>query len=107
MYVRGTGRGGDRPAIRPRAIPFGQRSAVVSMRWSRWGGRTARGTGQVEYNPCVPDCATATPQYFPAVVRLARPRDCGARHQYTSFSFRYPGARPAGLPRTYAERFGC
>lgn len=107
VWVRGTGRG-DNPAIRPRVLPFGLRSAVVGTRWSRWGGHTAVGRGQVEFNSCVPNCAQARPQYFPARVVLERPRKCGSRWQYTRFRFRYTSARcPAGGPATYREFFGC
>lgn len=107
LWVRGTGRGDD-PSIRPRGLPFGQRSAVVGTRWHRWGGPVAIGRGRVEFNPCVPDCASSRPQYFPVRVVLERPRDCGARWQYTRFRFRYTTSRrPAGMPTTYREFFGC
>ena len=44
----------------------------------------------------------------PVRVVLERPRDCGARWQYTRFRFRYTTSRrPAGMPTTYREFFGC
>jgi hypothetical protein len=107
VWVQGTGRG-DNPAVRPRVLPFGMRSAVVGIRWSRWGGRTAVGRGQVEFNNCQPDCARARPQYFPVRVVLERPRDCGSRWKYTRLRFRYTtSARPPGLGATYREFLGC
>lgn len=107
VFVEGTGRG-DRPAVPPRALPFGQRSAVVGLRWTRWGGSTAVGRGAVEFNDCASSCAEARPQYFPVRVLLRRPRDCGEQHRYSCFAFRYTTPRrPSGLPRSYRESFAC
>lgn len=107
VYVRGTGRGAN-PSIRPRRLPFGVRSTVVRLRWSRWGAGTAVGRGSVEFNPCVPDCARARPEYYPARVVLSRPRNCEEQYRYTRFSLRYTSSRrPSGLPPSYSETFGC
>lgn len=107
VWVQGTGRGDD-PAVRPRTLPFGMRSAIVGIRWSRWGGSTAVGRGQVEFNTCEPDCARGQARYFPVRVVLERVRDCGSRWKYTRMRFRYTtGDRPPGLPSTYREFFGC
>lgn len=94
-------------AFRPARILFGSRTGITGVRWSRWNGRVAAGSGTLLYNDCTPDCATARPQRFRVAIKLSRPRECGSRYEYTRFAFRYPGAKPAGLPRTYSERHAC
>jgi hypothetical protein len=94
-------------AFRPARILFGSRTGITGVRWSRWNGRVAAGSGTLLYNDCMPNCATARPQRFRVAIKLSRPRECSGRHEYTRFAFRYPGARPAGLPRTYSERHAC
>lgn len=94
------------PAIRPRTIRFGQRSSILGMRWRRWGGSQAKGSGRLEYNRCLPNCAQSRPEYYRVNVTLSRTRQCRGRFRYQRLSFFYPGARPQGLARRYSESFG-
>jgi hypothetical protein len=107
VYVTGTGRG-DRRRYKPRVLLFGMRSALVDLRWQRWGSRRAVGRGKVEYNSCIPNCAEAPPSYYPVRATLTRRRTCGDYVQYRVLRFRYTSSRrPPGLPRTYRETFPC
>ena len=106
VYVTGTGRGGSR-AYKPRRLPFGQRSAIVGLRWRNWGSARAVGRGRVEFNSCVPDCARARPAYYPVRATLSRRRACNGYAQYLTLRFVYTtSARPPGLPGRYSEQFG-
>ena len=96
-----------RPQVRPRTILFGSRSSILRMRWRSWGGRRARGRGTLEYNPCVPDCASAKPQYYRVKVKLSRTSECSGGWRYKRLSFRYTASRPAGLPPTHSQGFRC
>lgn len=56
---------------------------VNRLRWSRWGGRIATGTGSYSEKLCVPDCATGGISTFFVRVRLYSRRSCpGRSHRY-------------------------
>jgi hypothetical protein len=106
VYVTGSGRGGPR-SYKPRVLPFGMRSAIIGLRWRRWGSPRAVGRGRVQFNNCIPDCARARPSYYPVRAVLSRRRECEGHAQYLTLRFRYTtSARPPGLPATYRESFG-
>lgn len=46
------------------------------LRWSRWGGRVATGTGSYSEKLCVPDCATGGISTTSVRIRLYRRRAC-------------------------------
>jgi hypothetical protein len=95
------------PRYKPRQILFGERTEVVVSRWSSWDERVAPGRGLLIYNNCQPSCAEDPGTRYPITIRLSRVRACGRRYHYTRFSFRYPSAKPAGLPRSYTEHHRC
>ena len=70
VYVTGTGRG-DYCRYKPRVLLFGVRSALVDLRWRRWGSPRAVARGKVGFNSCVPNCAQARPAYHPVRAPLS------------------------------------
>lgn len=108
VYVKGTGRGDYSLHYRPKTLQFGMRSVLVSLRWSTWNGPRARGTGRVAYNDCVPSCAQGGNSFYAVRVILNSRSTCGTRNRrYRRLALTYVGAAPAGLSRSYRERFPC
>src|SRR4051812_37555440 len=67
---------------RPKEIIFtcGDAGLLVrSLRWSRWGGRVAVGTGVQRVKVCVPDCATGGVRSTAVTVHLYKRRACPGR----------------------------
>lgn len=56
---------------------------VSQVRWTRWGGSIAVGTGQAEYHGCSPSCGAAPPHYAAVTVNLSRIRTCSGRSYYS------------------------
>jgi len=71
---------------RPKTIVFfcGDAGAyLTSLRWSRWGGRIAVGTGVYTVKLCEPDCASGGVSTARVTVHLYRRRSCSGRsHLY-------------------------
>ena len=49
---------------------------LLETTWSRWGRRSARGTGMTAHNDCDPNCADGTVYYFDARALSFRIRRC-------------------------------
>lgn len=108
VYFRGEIMGSRTPMLfRPHVIQFGERSAIIRIRWQHWGGRMAAGRGSLEFNNCKPNCALARPNYYAVSVQLSRIHHCRSRRLYSQFFFRYSRRKPRGYPRTHTERYRC
>ena len=56
---------------------------IDHLRWTRWGGRVAIGSGTFHYNDCDPSCAGGQFHSLGASIRLYRRRACPERtHLY-------------------------
>ena len=56
---------------------------VNRLRWARWGGRIATGSGRYSEKLCVPDCATGGLSTYAVRIRLYSRRWCpGRSHRY-------------------------
>lgn len=53
---------------------------LKGMRWSSFGGSTARGTGDYSFNDCSPDCAAGHFHSYPVTVTLSQPKRCPDGH---------------------------
>jgi len=87
LYVNTIPGGGA--TVRPRAIAVGNGQCTpyfYRLRWSRWGGATARATGRVTYRE--PDfdagesCGSARPIVRQVTVTLSRRATCRGRRFY-------------------------
>jgi hypothetical protein len=66
--------------VRPDTIFIGCASGDVSATqiiWQSWTASTAIGTGNLNVNSCVPDCAAGTEEHYSAEVDLSDPGDSG------------------------------
>lgn len=83
------------PRIKPSAlIEYVDGSwVIVNLRWSAWGGGTARANGISSASNCTPNCATGKRSHDPARLVLSRPKPLGGRTVYTCFALTIP-ARP-------------
>jgi hypothetical protein len=80
---------------------------LTKLRWSRWNGHDAVGTGIGHQNLCVPDCARGRFHAYPLAVRLSSPVVCGAVTAFTRLSYRYLRAKPPRSERGGTWRFAC
>jgi len=53
---------------------------LKNMRWSSFGGATARGTGSYSFNDCNPNCAAGHFHTYPVTVTLSRAGRCPDGH---------------------------
>lgn len=86
---------------RPSFIHLTSDQNIRSIKWSTWGGRTARGTGTIVFS--VSDRLPPAPLRL----RLTRVRRCGRRAQYTSLVATYVRTPPPGGGHSFSVRYGC
>lgn len=97
--------------VRPASIQVGCANARLSLtrlRWSTFGGLTARGRGRYTYNSCRPDCARGRVVSDPVVVVLSRAALCQDRfNDYRLATVTFAASRPKATPATQALVIGC
>jgi hypothetical protein len=62
--------------------------AVGQLRWSKWGGKTAQGSGLAEYHGCTPNCAAAKVHRARVKVRMTTVASCHGLRFYTHVQLR-------------------
>jgi hypothetical protein len=62
---------------------------AAHLRYTRYGGRTARATGQLVDNNCRPDCAAGKLVSYPGTITLSEIRPCHGRLYYDRISWRF------------------
>jgi hypothetical protein len=69
---------------------------VRSMKWSKWTGSKAVGTGPFVAGFCKPNCRNEHLSSYPVKVTLAGPKRCpGASHRlFTTATFTFPHKQP-------------
>jgi hypothetical protein len=87
--------------VRPATIILACADANVELtrlRWTSFGGSTARATGDYTYNGCMPDCAAGHFHSYPIAVVLSAPRKCpdGHRDYRVASALWSSSSRPAG-----------
>ena len=91
------------PTLRPRSILVACGDGnffTTGLTWSRWGITDAVAAGTGHQNDCTPDCARGRFRLYPVDVRLWRPETCvDGRREFTRFSYRFVGNKPAGVVR--------
>jgi hypothetical protein len=87
---------------RPRHLFFGGHAELVSLRWSDWGTRLARGSGTYQLYGCQPDNACGQPA--PAKVVLTGRRPCG---EYFVFKRLKVDFEVGGQPRSRSFTAYC
>lgn len=97
--------GGQTPTYEPSQFDYTQdgTGAVLNITWSSWGPDGAVGTGTLQINNCVPNCAAGTPASYPATVNLSAPQQTASGYLFTSMSIESPtapgGSQTFSIPR--------
>jgi len=80
------------PQIRPsRLIEFEDGSwLIVNLRWTGWGGTTARATGISSASNCKPNCAAGKRTHDSARLIVSQPKRFRGRTVYTCFQLTIP-----------------
>lgn len=82
---------------------------LAKLEWTRWGTRSATGTGVDEVDDCTPDCARGHFHGYPAAVTLSGPRRCAhVKHQrdFARIVLQYSAAHP-GTSSTFHAQLAC
>lgn len=82
---------------------------LKGLRWSRWTGQQATGTGRDYVVSCNPDCAAGhRTSAYPVTVTLSKPASCkGQAHPtFSRAVLRFGKAHP-GSKRTETDSLGC
>ena len=80
---------------------------VKKVDYTRYGTRTARGTGTASVNTCNPSCVAGTFKSYPVTFRLSRVRQCGDVPQFRRLTIRFTGKKPRGEDRAARQPFTC
>ncbi|HEY7967647.1 MAG TPA: hypothetical protein VID68_11510 [Solirubrobacteraceae bacterium] len=78
--------------------------SLTHLRWSSFGGTTARGSGDYYANDCTPNCAAGRFHTYPVKVALSHATRCKDRFDdYQLASVTFTGKRPAGQKSARAK----
>jgi hypothetical protein len=69
---------------------------LLHTRWSRFGGRTARGTATLWYTGCNPECVEGAQREVRVRVTASRVRRVLGKRSYTRISLTRTNGKPAG-----------
>jgi len=80
---------------------------VNKVDYSRYGTRSARGTGTASINTCNPNCAAGKFKNYPVSFTLSKVRQCGDVPQFRRLTIRFTGKKPKGQARQMRQPFQC
>jgi hypothetical protein len=82
---------------------------LIHLKWTSFGGATARGSGDYSANDCKPYCAAGKFHSYPVKVALSEAMVCKDHHDdYQLAKLVFTGARPAGQKSLDAKvALGC
>jgi hypothetical protein len=85
------------PLIRPSTLIEHEDGSwlIVNLRWSGWGGSTARATGISSASSCNPNCADGARTQDPATLVVSKPKRFLGRTVYSCFRLTIPAAPKA------------
>ncbi len=83
-------------------------SVLNGLRWSSFGGASARATGTLELNACTPNCAQGKFVRYPVAVGANDPRTCKAGLRvYSKLTLRFTGRAPSSAGSLKRWTLGC
>jgi hypothetical protein len=83
-------------------------TALSGLRWSSFGGASARARGRLEMNTCAPNCAQGKMVSFPVAVEAVDPRACSAALRvYDRVIVRFTGRAPSSASSLKRWTLGC
>jgi hypothetical protein len=62
--------------MKPATLSINNNDALLALKWSKWGQKTATATGLYGLVVCTPDCAHGHYKKIPAQVRASSPLSC-------------------------------
>ena len=68
--------------LRPAQLMIASDGTLTRLRWSSWGGRTARAGGELRAHLCTSSCTPGREVSYPATVVLSDPVRCRGRRYY-------------------------
>jgi hypothetical protein len=80
---------------------------LKSLKWSAWGGKTAKAKGKASGDTCTPNCAAGTFKSYPVRVTASRTTTCGKHSDYLRLTVHYLAAHPKGIPITDVNKLVC
>jgi hypothetical protein len=82
-------------------------TVLKGLRWSSFGGPSARATATFVTNTCTPNCAAGKDVSYPARVQVTSPRTCkGGVRVYNKLKLEFLARAPGpGVPRSWT--LGC
>jgi hypothetical protein len=85
------------PRIRPTTLIEHEDGSwlIVNLKWSSWGGSSARATGISSASNCNPNCADGTRTSDPATLVVSKPKRFLGRTVYSCFRLTIPAAPKA------------
>jgi hypothetical protein len=96
---------------RPRSVTLacGDGNTVLTgLRWSSFGGASARARGTLEMNTCTPNCAAGKVVKYPVAVQANDQRTCKAGLRvYDKVTLRFIGRAPARANALKRWTLGC
>jgi hypothetical protein len=96
---------------RPKTLTLtcGDGNTVLSgLRWSTFGGASARAGGTFKMNTCKPNCASGKVVSYPVTVTATSPRSCKAGLRvYNKLSLKFTGRKPSSANSLKNWTLGC
>jgi hypothetical protein len=98
-------------SVRPRTLTLacGDGNAVLKeLRWSSFGGATARARGELAVNRCVPNCAAGRTVNYPVSVKATDVRTCkSGLRVYDRVTLQFAGRAAASARDLRRWVLGC
>ena len=80
------------PHVRPGFINISMGAPyAINLHWTSWNSKSARATGRLEVNNCVPNCAQGTTSYYKLVVTLSHVKHHNGRAYFSVMGWHLPG----------------
>jgi hypothetical protein len=96
---------------RPKTLTLacGDGNTVLSgLRWSSFGGKSARASGTLQMNTCSPNCAAGKVVRYPVSVSAGDTRTCKAGLRvYDKLTLRFTGRAPSSTSGLKHWTLGC
>ncbi|MHB1066899.1 MAG: hypothetical protein ACYC2Z_05675 [Candidatus Nanopelagicales bacterium] len=72
--------------------------SIIKLKWTTWNDNTARGTGVLAWNTCLPEtCVDGIVQEYPVRITLGRVASGVEGSIFSRATLRFPETGPAGL----------
>lgn len=71
---------------------------ITKITWSKWSANSAKGSGTLAWNPCIPDCVSSQDLTYPVRITLGGLASApGEPDVFSQVRVTFPGGGPAAL----------